>query len=277
MPTNRPMPLTGDAELPSHPTLGDPLDNYPSRRLRVLVVGWSVLIAWSALLYFGTWDINTPWIGYVVITTTAVSSLVVGWWILHHWNRELIMYEYGFTYREGSEDVPFLYAEVRSVRVLAEQLAYFGGLIRREHYRVDITSRAGDEIRIDSALYSRVERLAQRLTERVNAELRPLIVQRVQSGEGVPFADELTLTNQGLQVAAAAIEDTEADALLPWDDFGGVNVAQRQLMLRTRSGAVWYALPLYEVDNLTLLLTLLREQHEQFQLLTTPANPEPES
>jgi len=263
MPTNRPMPLVGDERLEPHPVLGQPVQNYPSRRLRVLGLGWSVLIAWSLLVYYGTWSIQAVWIGPVVITVIAVSSLVIGWWILHQWNREIILYERGFTYREGSVDVPFAYAEVRGVRVRAEQLAYFGGLLRRVVYQVDITALSGDYIRVDNAIYRRVEDFAERLLAQVNTELRPLVVNKVQRGEPVAFADDLYLTNAGLRVNAAALQDADEDALLPWDDFGGFKIAQRQLMLQTRNGQTWYALPLRDVDNLTLLLDLLRQQQAQ--------------
>ena len=90
MSKNRPMPLTGEKEIPLDPILGKPLGNFPSRRGRALLIGWSTLIATSMLLNYALIDIEAIWVAPFIILTVAILSLVIGWWVLGQWNREVI-------------------------------------------------------------------------------------------------------------------------------------------------------------------------------------------
>src|SRR5690606_17619332 len=108
-------------------------------------------------------------------------GLAAGWYVLHGWNREIILYEGGFSYREGSRTVYFRYEEIAGIRLRAERLAYFGGVIRRDRYRFVVTSWQGDRFVITN-LYRRAAELGTRLTEQVNRVLQPAISRRLAAG-----------------------------------------------------------------------------------------------
>ncbi len=264
MPEKRPIPLTGEATIEDHPQLGAYVDNFPSRRLRALLLGWSFLIGLGLILNVAFWDNDAAWVGPVVIIGIATVALVVGWWIMHQWNREVIVYERGFTYREGSEDVPFAFAEVRTIRLRAEQLAYLGGLFRRVIYRITITTVGGDRIQLDNT-YSSMDRLVDRLTEAVNAVLRPQVRYSVQQGNPVSFGEAITLTRDGIRIEGVPSEDAPDGTVLPWAAYSGYRIVAGQLALLTGSDVVWFAQPLAEIDNLTLLVELLQTHQPSTQ------------
>lgn len=258
MPDDRPLPLTGESRIEPHPTLGEPLDNFPSRRLPPILIAGGVLGGVSLLFNLATYTVDTSAYAPTIVSVSALMTLVAGWWVLHNWNREVILYELGLTYREGSRDVPFRYEEFRAVRLRAEQLAYFGGAFRRTIYRITLTTFAGDIITLNN-IYNRVQHLGDALNQRVTDLRRPQIQAELRAGNAVAFTPDLSLTQDGLVVRGEALENHDGDAHLPWKAYGGYNIATRQLRFYTDEGALWFSLPLVEVDNLLLLLEILRE------------------
>lgn len=250
------MPLTGEDRIEDDPVLGAVVDNFPSRRLPALFVGWSFLIGLSLIINLALWNYDAAWVSTVVVLFIGTVALLVGWRIMHLWNREVILYERGFTYREGSQNVPFLYAEIARIRLRAERLSTFGGLYKRNIYRITVTTYAGDQVRLTN-VYNRIQELSDELIEQANTWLRPAIQQRLELGEWVYFSDAFKLSQSGLAVDASAI-GADADAFLPWLAFSGYRVKNRKLMLITDQETVWFALGLAEIDNLTLLLEFLK-------------------
>jgi hypothetical protein len=264
MPEKRPIPLTGEDTIEDHPQLGKYIDNFPSRRLRALLMGWSFLIGLGLLVNLAFWNSDAAWVGPVVIIGIAIIALVVGWWIMHQWNREVIVYERGFTYREGSEDVPFVFAEVQTLRLRAERLTYLGGLFRRTVYHVTISTVGGDRIVLDNT-YNSIDRLTDRLTEAVNTALRPRIRYSLQQGHSVAFGEAITLTADGIRVEGVPTDAAPDGTVLPWHDFSGYRVEKGQLLLLTGGELVWFAQPLAEIDNLTLLVEWLQTHQTSAQ------------
>ncbi|MEL6151359.1 MAG: DUF6585 family protein [Chloroflexota bacterium] len=265
MPQNRPMPLSGDTEIPTDPLLGKPVDNFPGRRLRALLIGWPIFIATSLLFNYAFIDVNAFWVAPLVVVTVGFIGLIIGWWVLHQWNREVILYEYGFSYREGSENVPFQYTEVAAIRLRAEQVTYFFGVFRRVIYRIHIRMVNGDRIRLDNT-YSRVEKMSDEISKQVYTLLRPVYRAKLNEGEPITFADDLYMTADGLHVSPDAVENAPPDDLfLPWEQSGGYRVASGNLNLLRSDGAVWFVLPLREIDNLVLLLEFVREKQRATQ------------
>lgn len=232
------------------PLLGEALANYPSDRLRPLLIAGAIGAPVALALGLTTAQVLEWWGPVLTVILMASVALALGWYVLHYWNREIILYERGFSYREGSKTVFFLYAEIASIRLRAEQLAYFGGLLRRRIYRFTVTTREDERFTI-SEVYRRADELGTRLTERINHTLQSEIARRLAAGEMIKFGDTLTLSSVGLH---------ESGRVLPWDEYGGQRIGGRKLTLYDGSGAVWYALPLSEVDNVTLLLDMLRER-----------------
>jgi hypothetical protein len=177
----------------------------------------------------------------------------LGWYVLHVWNREIILYERGFSYREGSKVVHFFYHEIRGVRLRAERLAYFGGRLHRNLYRFTVTTNEGETFTITN-IYRRAAELGTKLTEYLNRTLKPRLLERLERGDAIPFSDSLQMSVSGLH---------NGDELLAWQDYGGYRIGARRLSLLNEGDQVWYGAPLAEIENITLLLDLLRERAPQ--------------
>jgi hypothetical protein len=235
------------------PLLGAPLAHYPSERGRPLLAAAVVIGAAAVLLNFTLAAAPAWWGPALTILIMALLVLGLGWAVLHVWNREIILYERGFSYREGSNTVYFLYDEVRGIRLHAQRRAYFFGLWRRNVYRFTVTTIRGETIVITN-LYRRAAELATRLEERITALLRPRLAARLAAGQSVEFPGAVTLTAAGLH---------HGERELTWERFGGLQIGGRRLALLDSSGAVWLAVPLDAVENITLLLDFLRERQRQ--------------
>ncbi len=235
--------------LDADPVLGAVVATYPIDRARLLIPAGLVVGVVSVVLNF-TLATVPAWGPPLTVGVMAVVALAVGWWVLHFWNREVVLYENGFSYREGGRDVLFHFAEIHSFRQRAEQVAYFFGLARRVSYRFTLIALRGERIVLGNQ-YRRVGELGLRLEQGVNRQLEPAIRDRLAKGERVPFSDTLRLSAGGLH---------ERGRDLLWADYGGYRLAGGHLRLLDTAGAEWFSLPLAEVDNLTLLVGLLREQ-----------------
>jgi hypothetical protein len=58
-------------------------------------------------------------------------------------------------------------------------------------------------------------------------------------------------------VSAVGLEDGERR--LAWDEYGKYRIGGQQLALLNKAGEVWFSAPLYEVENITVLLDVLRQ------------------
>lgn len=231
------------------PVLGEAIANYPSDRGKPLLIAALIGGAAAVVLNFTLAAIPQWWGPALTIVLMAGLALGLGWYVLHVWNREIILYERGFSYREGSKIVHFFYHEIRGVRLRAERLAYFGGRLHRNLYHFTVTTNAGETFMITN-VYRRAAELGTKLTEALNQTLQPLIAVKLERGETIPFSDSL-------QISAAGLHD--GDRLLLWEGYGGHRIGGRQLALLDSAGQVWYSAPLAEIENITLLLDLLRE------------------
>lgn len=238
------------------PVLGPPLANYPSDRMRLLLPAVLVCGVVSVVLNFTVAEIE-GWGPPLTILIMGAVTMGMGWRALHYWNREIILYDKGFTYREGSKDVYFLYAEIASIRQRAEQLAYFGGLFRRVSYRFTLTTIRG-EIMTLTPLYRRVERLGAQIEQKVNEELIPFMTGKLEKGELIRFSDTLRLGDMGLY---------ESNRELTWEQFAGYKIGGGRLTLLAGSeNSQWFSLPLPDIDNIPILLHFLRQRERN----TTP-------
>ncbi|MBW4436420.1 MAG: hypothetical protein KME04_04760 [Pleurocapsa minor GSE-CHR-MK-17-07R] len=233
------------------PSLGNALASYPSDRLRALIIGGIIGATIAALVSLTIAPLPDWWAPPLTVIIMAGTTLGLGWFVLHFWNREIILYERGFLLQEGSRWVPFLYAEMSSIRLYAERLSQFGGLLKRDVYRFTVTSVRGEQFVITNRVYRRAAELGTRLTEQLNKVLEPRLRERMDNGEQVPFADGLTMSAIGLHAGGKDLR---------WADFGGYSAQGGRLHLLDREKKSWFSMPLREVDNLTLLVDLLKEQ-----------------
>lgn len=236
--------------LDDDPILGAAIANYPSNRARLLLVGGAILGAVWLVVTLLLLPIDATVAATITITVLAITTLGVGWWMSHLWNREVVLYQHGFSYREGSFTAYLRYEDVRTIRQRMERVAYFGGIIRRTIYRCTIQT-VQDEIITLTNVYRKMDDLSIRLEQRIQQAQFPLMVRRLEQGEHVPFTDALTVSSQGLHS-----EGRE----LSWADFGGHRIQNKQLLLLTQSGDTWLALSPNDVDNIALLLALLGQK-----------------
>ncbi len=235
------------------PLYGKVIAHYPSDRFRILLRAALIGAPLALLIGLTVAQVEAWWSFFATIGLMGVIAVGLMWYVLHYWNREIILHEHGFSYREGSNVVFFFYAEIERLQLRAEQLAYFGGLLRRTIYAFTLTSKKGETFTLTN-VYRRAAELGTRLTERVHLELKPALAAKLAQGERARFADDLEVSAEGIHTRARA---------LTWDAFGGWRVADRQLYLLDRAGATWHAAPLRDLYNVLLLVDLLRERAPQ--------------
>lgn len=242
--------------LESDPILGNVIATYPSDRTRLLLPVAIIIGVVAVVLNFTVAAIDAWWGPPLTVIIMSVVSLAAGWPVLHLWNREVILYDNGFSFREGGRTVYFLYHEVSSLRQRGQQLAYFGGLIRRATFRFTVTT-IRDERMVLTNLYRNIGQMGARLEAKINPLLAPQIDEQLSRGEKVQFSDTLRLSQEGLH---------EGGRDLPWESFAGYSIKGGMLRLLSRPDkSEWYTVALGDVDNIKLLVTLLK-QHE-----TSPA------
>ena len=166
------METNNNTVIEADPVYGDALGVYPSDRMRLLVPAVVIIVGVGFLLNFTLAAVQDWWGPTLTVIIMAVVALAAGWPVLHLWNWEIILYTDGFSVREGSRTVFFVYEEIRSIRQSGQQLAYFGGLVRRSTLRFTVIT-VRDERIVLTNLYIHVEQLASRLEAKVNCRLNP--------------------------------------------------------------------------------------------------------
>lgn len=248
--------------LPPDAVLGAAIQHHPSDRLRPLIVAGIIgaPIAAGAVLVIALSPPDALWVALLASIVTGAAGIALGWYVLHLWNREVILYERGFSYREGSKVVPFLYQEIAAIRTRAERRAYFGGLLRRDAYQYTLTTTA-DETIVIGDLYRRAAALGNTLTARAMPAIRSRAEAALNAGKRVRFHESLTMSAAGLHADGRD---------LAWAALSGWRVGNRQLVLMAKRRApdgsslepeAWHALPLAAIDNLPLLLALMNRPH----------------
>lgn len=243
--------------LEGDPVLGRVVADYLSNRARRLIIAGVIFAGAALLLTLLLWELDDETAAAITIPVLGVVGLIVGWYVLHIWNREVVLYERGFSYREGSNVVYLLYDEVRSIRQRAEQLSY-AGILRRNVYTVTIKTIRDETIVLDST-YRKIDELGPRLEALINRTLHPIIAARLANGERVEFGKLLTMTAVMLHSENLLGTDNVPDLL--WSDYGGYKIENRQLhILKKPDDTLWLPIPIAEIDNVMLLLDILKDK-----------------
>jgi hypothetical protein len=250
-------PADGAPILPPDPELGAALAHHPSDRLPPLIVAGVIGAPVMVVLNFTLARAETWYARPLTVILVAALGLALGWYILHIWNREIILYERGFTYREGSKTVPFFYDEIRAIRLRAERRAYFGGRWRRTVYRFTLTTTRDEQFIITNA-YRRASALGAALEAHIMAKLRPILAARLAAGAWVAFGAGLSASTTGVRAA-----DADGTREIAWAQVGGIGRADRQLIIRDAAGGAWARVPLAAIDNLILLIEIIQMYRER--------------
>jgi hypothetical protein len=235
------------------PVLGKFLVNYPADRLRLLIQGGAALLVVYFVTTVALWQADAGYAAAVTVLVIAAATLLVGWYVTHLWNREIVIFEKGFYYREGSNIAPILYADVSSILQRGERRSYFGGLIRRNMLIFTMRTER-EELIILNRLYRRLDELTLRLEKTIVEARLPIINQQLENGERIAFGD-------GLKLSAIGLHEGGRD--LTWENFGGYRIQSGRINIYAQTGDVWYSAPLSDVDNIRMLIDLLQERHTQ--------------
>jgi len=236
------------APLEADPLYGAVIAHFPSDRWRLLLTVTGVGGASAVVLNFTTAAIP-GWIG-PALTIVLMAGIALGllWYALHLWNREVILYAHGLSAREGSRLVFFFYEELRGVRLRAERLAYFGGLVRRPVYTTTIISLKDETLIVDGT-YKRAAEFGGAFWQAASGYFRARTNAALTRGEAVAFGAGLAITRGGVRAA---------DRVLAWADCRGYRAVDRQLHVLGADGEPWTAVPLRELENLPLLIALIK-------------------
>ncbi|MCS6834855.1 MAG: hypothetical protein NZ750_02420 [Anaerolineae bacterium] len=230
------------------PILGPFLAHYPSYRLRLLMIGGGFYALAVLLIQALTWQIDRETASIFVPILYACAALVAFWYMAHYWNREVIVYKHGFVYREGRREVRFRYETIATVQAQAERLRLFG-LLPYERHRYVLTSDQDERIVLDN-LYRHIERLGPSLEQAIAQRRLPLLRQQLARGDSLPFGPQLLARADGLEVDGAR---------LAWGEIKAERVIGDDLHLIGVDGQTLARLPLAQIDNLLLLLLLLKD------------------
>ena len=251
------------------PVLGQFVAYYPSNRTRLLIrAGIAYIVPVLFLqLFFANLDDATASI--LLIGSFTALALAVGWYITHLWNREVVIYERGFTYREGSRAVPFLFLQIVRVNLRAERIRLFG-VWRRDIYEYRLVSDEDEHIRLNN-IYKDIAELGLRLERAITKARRPIVNAQLARGERVLFSAEFILSGDGITV------DNQH---LDWRDFMDYKLEAGYIELLTwqpdedqagptQDGEVWAQVPLKSLENEMLLVELLKERRKRKRDTTT--------
>ncbi|MDX1995130.1 MAG: DUF6585 family protein [bacterium] len=252
------------------PEFGAYVANFPANRSRLLLTAGVILAAVWFVLTVVLWQVEAGLASIITVGVISVATLAVGWYVAHFWNREVVLYKRGFSYREGSAIAFIRYADVVALRQKAERVSYFGGLVRRTIYRTTMKT-VNDETIVLGSVYRRVDDLSLKLEQEVTRLLKPIIEVRLRKGEMVAFGERLTLNDSGISLPTptdsqnpyAIPTNSSPDKHLPWSEFAGCTVEGGRLVLASSSEPAWGVLPLEEIDNVRLLLDVLKSRAQQ--------------
>lgn len=229
---------------------------YAANRFRLLLHGALALLVTWLIITLLLWEVDAATASPLTVLAIAAAALAVGWYLLHFWNREVLVYEHGFTYRQGSGVVRVPFAEVVSLRGRGVRRSYLSGLIQRTSYRFTVRTNQNTLIVLDD-LFSRIEQLSLHLEHGINRVMRPRVERQLASDVRVPFADTLMISNEGLHAQGHT---------LPWAELQSfcIHAGTLSLIYADEDACdTWYALPISEVDNLRLFVDLLVERLPQ--------------
>lgn len=199
------------------------------------------------------WNVEEGLASTLTVLLITPIALAVGWYMLHLWNREVMLYEKGFTYRRGSQIAYIHYADITRTRQSGGIIRYLGGLIKRNTFQfVVITAR--DEIIPFNSLYKDLDDLTTRLEAEIYRVLLPKLNTQLADGSSIPFGAGLSLS-----MTYIAHDNHQ----VRWHDFGGQDIQMGILSLKKADGTVWHTCPLADIDNIRLFLALIRHYQPQ--------------
>jgi hypothetical protein len=246
-------PMTEPAQAPvnifaADPVLGKYLSHHPSRRAMLLLQGAIFYAIPTGILQLLTLNLDDQTAATFLPFVFALIGVAVGWYILHLWNREVVLYEKGFSYRRGSVTAYFPYEKIVTMRQSIEKQSFLA--FSRTVYNYLLISDLDEELAINN-LYSNTEKLTRSLDALIARARLPHIRQMIADGQAVPFSDGFRISREGL------LHDERE---LFWHEFSAYRIQNSKLILQSKDNPEWAAIPLKIINNPPLLLALLKER-----------------
>lgn len=230
------------------PVLGRYLVHYTTDRLRLMLQA-GVIYALSALVInVATFSLEGTLVNVVVPLLYTLVALPLIWAAAHLWNREVILFERGFTYRQGSVVAAFPYINIVQMHISLQRVLYFG-IVPYERAVGILESDQGDRMRIDN-VFKDARKLLQALERTITKARLPLVNQQIARGDSVAFG-ALTLTGTG-------ITDT-ANRTLPWAAFTRVALDGDGLQIISGSES-WGRYIEADLHSAAVLVAVLKER-----------------
>ena len=230
--------------------LGKYISHHPVNRFRLVVQAGIVYFIATTALQLLFYSLDDQLASILLIFLFAALALGLGWYVLHLWNREVVIYEKGCNYREGSIVADFMYDEVETFHQQAERLNYFGGLYKRNVFTFTVRTFRDEVVKL-SNLYTDIEKLGHNLEHGINSVLREKVRHSLLMSESVSFGSDFKLSDRS--IIANGQE-------LMWEDFRAYAIQGGNLTIASHTDENWYQIPLNEVANLTLLIEILRQK-----------------
>lgn len=227
------------------PVLGAYLSHHPSRRDTLLLRGGAIYTIGVVVIQILSLNLNDTWAAIVVPFAYALIALIGFWYVAHLWNREVILYERGFTYREGSYTGYFKYPEIVMLRSRIERVMVFG-FFPITVYDYTLISEHDETLRITN-LYSEVAKLTARLDGLIARDRLPVIRKQLEQEKTISFG-AIQLNKTGIECAGQS---------LTWQDFGGYQIRQGQLVI-LKGESEWQSVTITALENLVVLIATLK-------------------
>ncbi|XWX03376.1 DUF6585 family protein [Aggregatilineales bacterium SYSU G02658] len=242
------MTLAAERAIDDDPVLGRYVMHFTSHRLRLLLQAGAIYAVSAVIITLATFNLEGTLVDVVVPLLYALVAMPLMWAVAHLWNREVIVFEHGFTYRQGSVVAAFPFLLIARVDVQIETLRLFG-LLPYERVLGQLQSEQGDQIRIDW-VFKDGRKLLDLLERGVLRDRLPLLQAQLAQGQEVSFG-ALTLTPDGLR-------DQDGRAL-PWAEFIRARVERDSVVIISGSD-VWGRYPERDLHSEALLVLLLKER-----------------
>ena len=230
------------------PVLGKYLSHHPSNRLRLMIIGGIAYAVPVGILQLIFWNIDNNFASIFLPISFAAIAGAVFWWVLHHWNREVVLYERGFSFRQGSATAYILYANVIKLIQHIERTGFLG--LSRTVYNYQLITDIDETLTINN-VYSNPAKLTRALEAYITRDRLPVLRQKIADGNPVEFSDNLRIAPEGIM-----LNEKE----LFWHGFKAQRVKEGQLILQSNDDDMWGIIPVDEINNPVLLIALLKDR-----------------
>lgn len=230
-----------------HPAYGRYRSHHPSRRIVLMMragVAYSIAVIVLQLL---TWNVSDNVAAVFLPISYGGIAAAALWYVVHYWNREVVLYERGFTYREGSRTGQFYYKDITTVRQNIEDLS-LGSLRLRTIYTYQMISRYDEQLTINN-IYSETRNLINRLDSFIARERLPELREDLAQSKPIRFGDAFQLSQAGIGYEGK---------ILAWDDVVSVRVRGGSLIIDSVSEEVWAVESVPDIDNVVIFIGLIK-------------------